>query len=305
MKNGPATDRFAALKDAMAEVGGAIDALLDELLPLPEGGERPVVEAMRYALFAGGKRFRPFLIVATADLFGVARRSSLRAGAALECIHTYSLIHDDLPAMDDDDLRRGQPTVHKAFDEATAILAGDALLTFAFEILADEETHPDPRVRVRLVEVVARGAGHRGMVGGQMLDLAAEHHELDKAEVTRLQRMKTGALIEASVEAGALLGRASPVLVHHLKTYARAVGLAFQIADDLLDRTASAEEVGKATGKDAEAGKATLVDLLGVERALAHAHAMVEQAGEALKVFDEEKTMLLADLARYTVDRRH
>ncbi len=304
MKDGTAIDRFAALKEAMAEVGAATDALLDELLPLPEGGERPVVEAMRYALFAGGKRFRPFLVVATADLFGVARRSALRAGAALECIHTYSLIHDDLPAMDDDDLRRGKPTVHKAFDEATAILAGDALLTFAFEILADGETHGDPRVRAELVGAVARGAGHRGMVGGQMLDLAAEHRSLNEAEVTRLQRMKTGALIEASVEAGALLGKASAVLVHHLRSYARAIGLAFQIADDLLDRTASADELGKATGKDAEAGKATLVDILGVERAQAHARAMVEQASEALKVFDDNRTALLADLARYTVERR-
>ncbi len=304
MKNGTGADPFAALKGAMVEVGTQIDALLDELLPVPEGGERPVVEAMRYALFAGGKRFRPFLVVATADLFGVARRSSLRVGAALECIHTYSLIHDDLPAMDDDDLRRGKPTVHRAFDEATAILAGDALLTFAFEILAQEETHGDARVRADLVRLVARGAGHRGMVGGQMIDLAAEHRDLDEAEVTRLQRMKTGALIEASVEAGALLGKAAPALVHHLRTYARAVGLAFQIADDLLDRTASAEQLGKATGKDAEAGKATLVDLLGATRAQAHARAMVEQAGEALKVFDADRAALLADLARYTVERR-
>ncbi len=304
MRNGDEAE-FAALKAAMQAIGGLIEKLLDELLPVPDGDERRVVEAMRYALFAGGKRFRPFLVVTTADLFGVARRASLRVGAALECIHTYSLVHDDLPAMDDDDLRRGRPTVHKAYDEATAILAGDALLTFAFEILADEATHGDALVRAELVRVIARAAGHRGMVGGQMIDLVAEHKQLDQAQVTRLQRMKTGALIEASVEAGAILGKAAPALVHHLKTYARAVGLAFQIADDLLDRTATTEELGKTTGKDQAAGKATLVDILGPERAYAHASAMVDQAIEALKVFDEGKTRFLRELARYTLERRH
>jgi len=304
MRNGDEAE-FAALKSAMQAVGGLIEKLLDELLPVPDGDERRVVEAMRHALFAGGKRFRPFLVVATADLFGVARRASLRAGAALECIHTYSLVHDDLPAMDDDDLRRGRPTVHKAYDEATAILAGDALLTLAFEILADETTHGDALVRAELVRVIARAAGHRGMVGGQMIDLIAEHKALDEPQVTRLQRMKTGALIEASVEAGAILGKAAPALVHHLKTYARAVGLAFQIADDLLDRTATTEELGKAAGKDRAAGKATLVDILGPERAYAHARAMVDQAIEALKVFDDGKTRLLRELARYTLERRH
>ena len=304
MRNGQEAG-FAALKAAMQAVGELVEKLLDELLPVPDGDERRVVEAMRYALFAGGKRFRPFLVVTTADLFGVARRASLRVGAALECIHTYSLVHDDLPAMDDDDLRRGRPTVHKAYDEATAILAGDALLTFAFEILADEATHGDALVRSELVRVIARAAGHRGMVGGQMIDLVAEHKQLDQAQVTRLQRMKTGALIEASVEAGAILGKAAPALVHHLKTYARAVGLAFQIADDLLDRTATTEELGKTAGKDQAAGKATLVDILGPERAYAHASAMVDQAVEALKVFDEGKTRFLRELARYTLERRH
>ena len=296
---------FGELRAAMSAVGGMVERLLDELLPVPEGDERRVVEAMRYALFAGGKRFRPFLVVTTADLFGVARRASLRVGAAMECIHTYSLVHDDLPAMDDDDLRRGRPTVHKAYDEATAILAGDALLTFAFEILADEATHGDAHVRAELVRVISRAAGHRGMVGGQMIDLIAEHRQLDEARVTRLQRMKTGALIEASVLAGAILGKAAPTLMHHLKTYARAVGLAFQIADDLLDRTATTEELGKAAGKDREAGKATLVDILGPERAHAHASAMVEQAVEALNVFDAGKTRFLRELARYTLERRH
>ncbi len=295
---------FGALEAALGDLSQDLEGLLDKLLPLPEGGERRVVEAMRYALFAGGKRMRPFLAVTVADLFGVARHSALRVGAALECIHTYSLVHDDLPAMDDDDLRRGKPTVHKAFDEATAVLAGDALLTLAFEILAHEETHADPRVRADLVARIARAAGHHGMVGGQMLDLDAEHRELSLAEVTRLQRMKTGALIEVSVEAGGILGKAAPPLMQHLRTYGRAVGLAFQIADDLLDETASAEEMGKATGKDAAAGKATLVALMGAERARAHAEAMVEQATLALLAFDSPEVALLKDLARFTVARR-
>ncbi|MFQ5346658.1 MAG: polyprenyl synthetase family protein [Rhodothalassiaceae bacterium] len=297
-------ETFAALETALDALARDLDGVLHKLLALPEGGERRVVEAMRHAIFAGGKRLRPFLTVAVADLFGVSRHSALRAGAALECIHTYSLVHDDLPAMDDDDLRRGKPTVHKAFDEATAILAGDALLTLAFEILASEETHADPRVRADLVACVARAAGHHGMVGGQMLDLDAEHRDLSLAEVTRLQRMKTGALIEASVEAGGLLGKAPPALMQHLKSYGRAVGLAFQIADDLLDETASAEEMGKATGKDAAAGKATFVALMGAERARAHAEAMVEQATLALTTFDSPTVPLLKDLARFTVARR-
>lgn len=294
---------FSALETALGEVSQDLEETLEAILPVPEGGERRVVEAMRYALFAGGKRLRPFLAVATADLFAVRRKSALRVGAALECVHTYSLVHDDLPAMDDDDLRRGQPTVHKAFDDATAVLAGDALLTFAFEILSDESTHEDPRVRVALVSGLARAAGHHGMVGGQMLDLDAEHRRLDREQITRLQTMKTGALIAASVEAGAVLGRATPKQQHALVGYARAVGLAFQIADDLLDHTASAEELGKATGKDAAAGKATLVSLLGVERARAQAEVLAQQALGYLRDFGD-KAELLRAVALFAIHRR-
>lgn len=294
---------FSRLHAALTEISDRLEETLEGLLALPEGGERRVIEAMRYALFAGGKRMRPFLTVATADMFGVSRECSLRAGAAIECIHTYSLIHDDLPAMDDDDLRRGQPTVHKAFDEATAILAGDGLLTFAFELLTDPDTHVDPNVRTALVRTVAHAAGHHGMVGGQMLDLEAEHRRLDDQQITRLQQLKTGALIVASVEAGALLGKASARLRHALVGYARAMGLAFQIADDLLDHTASEDELGKATGKDAEAGKATLVSLIGAERAQRQAQLLTDQALRHLDEFSD-RAALLREVAVFAIQRR-
>ncbi len=294
---------FTALEAALKDVSQLLEETFDALLPVPDSGERRVVEAMRYALFAGGKRLRPLLTIATADLFDVSRTSSLRAAAALECIHTYSLVHDDLPAMDDDDLRRGKPTVHKAFDEAVAILAGDALLTFAFEILADESTHMDPRVRSALVSIIARASGHHGMVGGQMLDLDAEHRALSEQEIIRLQQMKTGALIVSSVEAGAVLGRASSHARHALVAYARAVGLAFQIADDLLDHTASAEDMGKATGKDAEQGKATLISLWGEERAREQSQILTDQALAYLKDFGN-KADLLRDIALFAIHRR-
>lgn len=294
---------FTRLETALTEVSQALAETFDALLPVPDGGERRVVEAMRYALLAGGKRLRPLLAIATADLFDVSRTSGLRAAAALECIHTYSLVHDDLPAMDDDDLRRGKPTVHKAFDEATAILAGDALLTFAFEILGDESTHMDPRVRTQLVSVIARASGHHGMVGGQMLDLDAEHKNLTEQDVIRLQQMKTGALIVSSVEAGAILGRASSHARHALVAYARAVGLAFQIADDLLDHTASAQEMGKATGKDSEQGKATLISLWGEERAREQARILTEQALGYLQDFGN-KADILRDIALFAIHRR-
>jgi len=294
---------FSTLTAALEKTSAEIEETLDSLLPVPENGERRVIEAMRYALFAGGKRLRPFLTVATADLFGVDRSCSLRAGAAIECIHTYSLVHDDLPAMDDDDLRRGQPTVHKAFDEATAILAGDGLLTFAFELLSDEAAHADPHIRAALVRIVAHAAGHHGMVGGQMIDLEAETRKLDEQQITRLQQMKTGALIVAAVEAGALLGKASPRHRQALVGYARGLGLAFQIADDLLDHTASAAELGKATQKDAEAGKATLVSLAGEERARRQAELLAHQALEHLGDLSE-KAELLREVAMFAIHRR-
>ncbi len=291
------------LKDAMAATSQAVERLMEPLLAVPSGPEARVVEAMRYAFFSGGKRLRPFLVLASADLFGVSKKQALRVAAAVECVHCYSLVHDDLPAMDDDDMRRGKPTVHIAFDEATAILAGDALMTMAFEILSDELSHPDPNVRLRLIRNLARASGHHGMVGGQMIDLSANTHKLGEAEVYRLQQMKTGALISFAAEAGAVLGHASPQAVSSLQGYARDLGLAFQIADDLLDVEGDPREVGKATGKDADAGKATLLDIMGVERARKQAEILANQAIEHLSDFDD-KAALLRAVAHFAIFRR-
>jgi farnesyl diphosphate synthase len=290
-----------ALPDAAAE----IERTLDTLLPAPEGPEARLYAAMRHAAIGGGKRMRGFLVLEGARQFAVARASALRVAAAVEMLHAYSLVHDDLPAMDDDDMRRGKPTVHKAFDEATAILAGDALQTASFQVLAEEDTHSDPAVRAELVRCLARAAGARGMCGGQMLDMLAEQAEetLDEAAVVRLQLLKTGRLIEFSAEAGAILGKAPPSQRHALAAYGRDIGAAFQIADDLLDATASAEETGKRTGKDAEAGKATLVSLLGLERARVQAERLAAQAAGHLDSFGE-RAALLRELAAYTVQRK-
>ncbi|MBY0337867.1 MAG: polyprenyl synthetase family protein [Acetobacteraceae bacterium] len=295
-----------SLPRAMAQAAEEIDAALDALLPRPEGGEARLFEAMRYSTIGGGKRLRGFLVLEGARQFNVSRQAALRVAAAVEMVHAYSLIHDDLPAMDDDDLRRGKPTCHKAFDEATAILAGDALQTHAFTVLAEEETHPDPSVRVELVRRLSRAAGPRGMVGGQMLDIMAEQATapLDEPAIGRLQLLKTGKLIEVSAEAGAILGKAATPQRHALEFYGRDLGAAFQIADDLLDATATAEEVGKATGKDAGAGKATLVGLLGIERARLQAERLVAQARDHLDSFGE-KADLLRLLADYVIDRRN
>lgn len=290
------------LDDALARTVEQVDARLDRLLPRPEGPEARLAEAIRHAVFAGGKRLRPFLLVASADLFGVGRESSLRAAAAIECVHTYSLVHDDLPSMDDDDLRRGKPTTHVAFDEATAILAGDALLTLGFDILSDEATHPDPRVRAELVRRLARAAGHQGMVGGQMIDLLAENMDMDVNGITRLQQLKTGALISFAAEAGAILGRTGTLKRHALRYYAHDMGLAFQIVDDLLDVEADSTTLGKTTGKDERAGKATLVAALGRDRARTQAHMLMEQSITHLEPFGEEAALLRA-LARFAINR--
>ena len=290
-----------ALTDSAAE----LDAALDMLLPLVEGDEARLFDAMRYSAMGGGKRLRGFLVLEGARQFSVSRTAALRVAAAIEMIHAYSLVHDDLPAMDNDDLRRGKPTNHIAFDEATAILAGDALQCHAFTVLADEETHPDPAVRIELVRAISRAAGPRGMCGGQMLDMLAEQGSvpLEEAAIGRLQTLKTGKLIEVSAEAGAILGKANQQQRQALLCYGRDLGAAFQIADDVLDTTASAEEAGKATGKDAGAGKATLVGLLGLERARMQAERLVAQARAHLDPFGERADMLRA-LADFTITRR-
>ncbi len=287
-----------ALRNAAAQV----EKKLIKLLPKAVDLEQQVIDAMAYALMAGGKRIRPFLVMESAGLFGVGESSAVRVAAAVECVHTYSLIHDDLPCMDDDDMRRGQPSVHKKFDEATAVLAGDALLTLAFEILSHEETHGDARVRCELISYLARALGVNGMVGGQMFDLLAENQDLDKIRITRLQRMKTGALIVFSGEAGAILGKAESRRRHAIKCYAHDVGLAFQIADDLLDEESNSEEIGKTAGKDAAAGKATLVSLVGNNQARTKADMLTDQAVKHLEVFGH-KAENLRNLAKFIINR--
>jgi farnesyl diphosphate synthase len=301
------------LPERLSGVAAETEAVLERLLaPAPAAAEtaRPtrLLEAMRYVCLGGGKRLRPFLVVETAALFGVPRARALMAGAAVECVHCYSLAHDDLPAMDDDALRRGRPTAHKAFDEATAILAGDGLLTLAFDILAREETHPDASVRGALVLALARAAGLGGMVGGQMLDLAAEGRfgakaALGEDDIRTLQAMKTGALLRFSCAAGAILGQADATAHAGLERYGRALGEAFQIADDLLDVEGDAATVGKATGKDAAAGKATFVSALGIAGARARLQALVAEAQGALAPFGP-RAAVLRETARFVADRR-
>jgi farnesyl diphosphate synthase len=295
--------RDLTLEVALQNNARAVERLLDKLLPKAEGPEHRLLSAMRYATFAGGKRLRPFLVTSGAALFRVSHERALRVAAALECVHTYSLIHDDLPCMDDSDLRRGQPSVHVAFDEATAVLAGDALLTFAFEILGERDTHDDPAVRSELVLELASAAGARGMVGGQMIDLEAEGKDLDIGAINRLQHMKTGALICYAAEAGAILGHGSADTRHALKGYAQNLGLAFQITDDILDAEGDPEKVGKELGKDAEAGKATFLTILGPDRAKMQAKMLSEQAIEHLDIFGDSAN-LLRDVARFVVERR-
>ncbi len=289
--------------EALAQAAQLTDVALDKLLIVPPDLEARVYEAMRYAALAPGKRLRPFLVLAGARLFGVARRCALQVATAIEMVHAYSLVHDDLPVMDDSDLRRGRPTCHKEFDEATAVLAGDGLLTAAFGVLADPDTHGDPAVRCELVAALAAAAGAAGMVGGQMIDLIAEHRTLDIGAITRLQRMKTGALIAFSCEAGAILAKAPNEPRSALRGYAHDLGLAFQIADDLLDVEGSAAETGKPVGADAAAGKATFVSILGVSRARAQAELLVGQAVAHLDLF-EQRAELLREAARFVIARR-
>ena len=315
-----------ALQDSLSETSSKLDQVMAELLPsnlqvntrvislhsreeetntsaAPEG-EAKVIEAMRYAALAGGKRLRPFLTVESAKLFGVNPDAALLTAAAIEFVHTYSLVHDDLPAMDNDDFRRGKPSTHKQFGEAAAILAGDALLTYAFEVLSNPRVHADANVRCELIRSVARASGVRGMVGGQMMDIDAEHKEMGIEEVIRLQRLKTGELFAVSCEAGAILGKAPETMRARLQRYAHDMGLAFQITDDLLDVEGTRTETGKGVKKDAAAGKATLVSVLGLERAREQALTLSEQAISHLNTFDERADKLRA-LAKFVVTRKN
>jgi len=293
---------YPGLKAALSACAGDVETVLEELLPKSGAAHGRVHEAMRYAIFAGGKRLRPFLILESAALFGVPRRRALRTAAAIETLHTYSLVHDDLPAMDDDDLRRGQPTTHRRFDEATAILAGDALLTLAFEILAAPETHPAGEVRAQLVARLAQAAGSDGMIGGQMLDIEAPGQNPGAPEVMDIQRRKTGALFTFSCLAGPVLAERGAADLAALEAYAEAFGLAFQIADDLLDVLGAVETAGKAVGKDQALGKATLVSLWGVERAQAEVRRLAEAASAALAPYGAAADVMRA-LPFYLLDR--
>lgn len=291
------------LPDALARIQREVDVAFEQFLPVPDDSRSRLVEAMRYAAIGGGKRVRPLLTAATAEIFGVARDSAVRTGCAVEAIHVYSLVHDDLPCMDDDDLRHGKPTLHKAFDEATAVLAGDALHALAFEILSMPETSADPFVRAELVAALATASGCGGMAGGQMMDIAAEHGGMqDVHTITRLQQLKTGALLGAAVEMGVILGRVPEEGRSPYRAYARDIGLAFQIADDLLDAAGDEAVAGKALRKDEGAGKATFVSLMGIDAARAQASALVDQAIGHLSGHGAEAD-LLRELARYIVER--
>jgi farnesyl diphosphate synthase len=292
------------LEAESARVASEVDDFFARLLPRTDDSRERLYAAMRHAAIGGGKRLRPLLTIAASQLFAIARERALRVGCAIEAIHVYSLIHDDLPCMDDADLRRGKPTTHKAFGEAEAVLAGDSLHALAFEILAHQATHEDPWVRSDLVLELARAAGPAGMAGGQMMDLVAEGQQLDLAAITRLQQLKTGALIEYAVEAACIMVRLAPEARTPYRGYARNIGLAFQIADDLIDHSGDTVAAGKPTGQDANAGKATFVSLLGEERARQQASFLVNQAIEHLSSHGSEADMLRA-IARFAIERDH
>jgi farnesyl diphosphate synthase len=290
------------LQEEIARVAEAIDKQFDLLLVVPDDARAQLFETMRHAAIGGGKRLRPLLVMATSSLFNVDESCALRAATALEALHVYSLIHDDLPCMDDDDMRRGKPTAHKAYGEAQAVLAGDALHAIAFELLADENTHSDPFVRAEMIACLAKAAGPSGMAGGQMMDLVAETTTFDLPTVTRLQQLKTGALISACVEIGAILGRVPIEGRTALRGYAHDLGLAFQIADDILDVEGDEELAGKALHKDEAAGKQTFLSLMGLERAREQAQMLVDQAKSHLNSYGEEAN-LLRGIAEFTVQR--
>ena len=296
-------DASPKLQNAMDDISTAVNRTMDFLLPKGENAESRLADAMRHGTLNGGKRLRPFLAIQSAFLFNVDSSRARRVAAAIEFVHCYSLIHDDLPAMDDAALRRGKPTVHKQFDEATAILAGDALLTLAFEVLSEPDTHEDPRVRCELVKELAKASGPAGMVGGQMLDLIGETTEFDLGTISRLQRMKTGNLMAFACESGAILGKASEPQRRALRNYAHDLGLAFQVTDDILDVEADPQDTGKDTGKDEAAGKATFVSTMGKTQAKERAEMLVKQAVSHLHVF-EGRADILKEMAQYVLERR-
>lgn len=287
----------------LTEIADRITVALDQLIPPAQGPEADLMRAMRHSALANGKRMRPFYVIETGAMFDAPEKSALRTAAALECIHCYSLIHDDLPCMDDDDFRRGQPTVHKAFNEATAVLAGDALLTLAFKILASRETHQDPHVRLKLLERLADCSGAQGMVGGQMIDMLEDDSPRDLNTITRMQRLKTGALISYSVEAGAIIGGANEAERQALHGFAHDLGLAYQISDDLLDATGNEAEVGKPLRTDETSGKANFVTLLGVEQARERVRLLAAQAKEHLAIFRNRANILLQSVD-FVLDRK-
>ena len=290
------------LMAALNEASDVIDDVIHALLPETNLPEKRLFDAMRYSCASGGKRFRPFLVLASSKLFGVDKECAARVAAAIEFMHCYSLIHDDLPAMDDSPLRRGKPSLHKEYDEATAILAGDALQCLAFEVLANPKTHEDPRVRIELVSLLASASGSHGMVAGQMLDMIAEDEEFDLGEISRLQRLKTGRLMAFCCEAGPILGKASPAHRMALRNYAHDLGLAFQVTDDVLDVEGDEEELGKPTTQDDDAGKATFVSTLGLDEAKAKAELLSKQAIAHLTIF-ERRADTLRDAAYYVLRR--
>lgn len=295
---------MTSFQTQLRETAGAVETALDRLLPVPTGQQSVVAEAMRYAALGGGKRLRPFLVIETARMLGGNLDNAMIVGCALECLHVYSLVHDDLPCMDDDDMRRGKPTVHKRYDEAMAVLAGDGLLTYAFELLAGEAAHDDPAIRARLVLELARAGGTHGMIGGQVVDMTVEEDARDTALITHLQAMKTGALIRFATKAGALISDAQAHDLVALDRYADALGLAFQIRDDILDVEGDADLVGKAVGKDADLGKATFVSLLGLTEAKEKAQALGDTARAALAPYGE-KAQALVGTVDFVLQRQH
>ncbi len=288
----------------LSHVAAEMESVLGAHLPAPKGHQSVIMDAMRYAALGGGKRLRPFLMIETARMLGYTDKGVYIAAAALECLHVYSLVHDDLPCMDDDDLRRGKPTVHKAYDEAIAVLAGDGLLTYAFELLAHKAVHPDPALRLGLVTDLAKAGGAHGMIGGQVIDITVSEIDRDEALITQLQDLKTGALIEYGVLAGAALAGASAEQTEALRGYARDIGLAFQIKDDILDVEGDANLVGKAVGKDENLGKATFVSILGLEVAREKAKDLGIRAKSHLETFGKDAETL-CDTVDFVLERSH